>query len=168
MMAESDRRTRQTRRAARLRVDGARRLRRHLAVLGGAGLVASALAACGTSGAATGPVTLTYYLYPDTSAATSQAVAACTKQSHGKYTISYQQLPTAADGQRLQLVRRLAAHDNTIDIMGLDVTWEAEFAQAGWLRPWTGTNKAQAVHDTLRPMLDTATWSRPRQTPGPR
>ena len=88
----------------------------------------------------------------------TQAVAACTKQSHGKYTISYQQLPTASDGQRLQLVRRLAAHDNTIDIMGLDVTWEAEFAQAGWLRPWTGSNKQQAEHDTLKPMLQTATW----------
>ena len=28
------------------------------------------LAACGTSNASTGPVTLTYYLYPDSSAAT--------------------------------------------------------------------------------------------------
>ena len=42
--------------------------------------------------------------------------------------------------------------------MGLDVTWEAEFAQAGWLLPWTGSNKQQAEHDTLKPMLQTATW----------
>jgi multiple sugar transport system substrate-binding protein len=134
------------------------RFRQRVAVLAGAALVASALAACGTSGGGSGPVTLNYYIYPDSSGATDQAVAACTKQSHGKYTISYQQLPTAADGQRLQLVRRLAAHDTTIDIMGLDVTWEAEFAQAGWLLPWTGSNKQQAEHDTLKPMLQTATW----------
>jgi multiple sugar transport system substrate-binding protein len=133
------------------------RFRQRVAVLAGAALVASALAACGTSGGS-GPVTLNYYIYPDTSGAIDQAVAACSKQSHGKYTISYQQLPLAADGQRLQLVRRLAAHDSTIDIMGLDVTWEAEFAQAGWLLPWTGANKQQATHDTLKPMLETATW----------
>src|SRR5260221_1170680 len=137
---------------------GSDRVRHRVAVLAGAALAASGLAACGTSGGGSGPVTLNYYIYPDTSGATSQAVATCTKQSHGKYTISYQQLPTSADGQRQQLVRRLAAHDNTIDIMGLDVTWEAEFAQAGWLRPWTGANRQQAEHDTLKPMLETATW----------
>ena len=126
-------------------------------LLGGAGLVASGLAACGTSGGS-GPVQLTYYLYPDTSGVTNQAVASCTAQSHHKYTISYQQLPLSSDGQRQQLVRRLAAHDNSIDIMGLDVTWEAEFAQAGWLRPWTGSNRQQAENDTLKPMLETATW----------
>src|SRR5215469_2968535 len=134
------------------------RVRQRVAILAGAILAASGLAACGTSSGGAGPVTLNYYIYPDTSGATDQAVASCTKQSHGKYTISYQQLPTAADGQRQQLVRRLAAHDNTIDIMGLDVTWEAEFAEAGWIEPWTGANKAAAEDGTLKPALDTAIW----------
>ena len=48
-------------------------------------------------------------------------------------------LPQASDGQRQQMVRRLAAHDSSMDILGLDVTWEPEFAQAGWIVPWTGT-----------------------------
>jgi multiple sugar transport system substrate-binding protein len=157
MMAESDRRVDPGATAARRRPDRTRRIRRHLVLVGGAALVASGLAACGTSGGS-GPVQLTYYLYPDTSGVTNQAVATCTAQSHGKYTISYQQLPLSADGQRQQLVRRLAAHDSTIDIMGLDVTWEAEFAEAGWLLPWTGSNKQQAENDTLKPMLETATW----------
>jgi multiple sugar transport system substrate-binding protein len=123
-----------------------------------AGLAASGLAACGTAGASSGPVTLTYYLYPDNSGATQQAIKNCDAQSHGKYTISYQQLPTGADGQRQQLVRRLAAHDGSIDLMGLDVTWEPEFAQAGWIQPWTGANKAAAENGTLKPALETATW----------
>ena len=72
--------------------------------------------------------------------------------------ISYQQLPAAADGQRQQMVRRLAAHDSTMDILGLDVTWEAEFAQAGWVEPWTGANKAAAEDGTLKAALDTAMW----------
>jgi multiple sugar transport system substrate-binding protein len=99
-------------------------------------LAGTGLAACSSASAGTGPVTLTYYLYPDTSTATSTAISNCDKQSGGKYTISYQPLPQAADGQRQQLVRRLAAHDGTIDIMGLDVTWEPEFATAGWIEPW--------------------------------
>jgi multiple sugar transport system substrate-binding protein len=136
------------------------RFRLMAAAVGGGILVSSALAACGTSSASTaGPVNLTYYLYPDTSGATQQAIANCEKQSGHKYTISYQQLPTGADGQRQQLVRRLAAHDSTIDIMGLDVTWEAEFAQAGWIQEWTGANKAQAVTDALKPALQTAIWN---------
>jgi multiple sugar transport system substrate-binding protein len=130
-----------------------------VAAIGGGILVSSVLAACGTSSASTGPVTLTYYLYPDTSGATQQAITNCENQSGHKYTISYQQLPTGADGQRQQLVRRLAAHDSTIDIMGLDVTWEAEFAQAGWIQPWTGANRAQAVADALKPALQTAIWN---------
>ena len=121
-------------------------------------LAGSALSACGTSSAATGPVTLNYYLYPETSGATAAAISNCDKQSNGAYTISYQQLPAASDGQRQQLVRRLAAHDGTMDILGLDVTWEAEFAQAGWIQPWTGSYRAQAEAGTLKPALQTATW----------
>ena len=121
-------------------------------------LASSALAACGSSGAGSGPVTLSFYLYPDNSGATQTAIKNCDAQSGGKYTISYQKLPNASDGQRQQLVRRMAAHDSTIDIMGLDVTWEAEFAQAGWIQPWTGSNRAQAENGTLKPALDTAIW----------
>jgi len=132
--------------------------KRMVAGVASAVLAATGLAACSSANAGTGPVTLTYYLYPDTSKATSTAISNCDKASGGKYTISYQQLPQSADGQRQQLVRRLAAHDASIDIMGLDVTWEAEFATAGWIEPWTGTYKAQAVNDTLVPALNTAIW----------
>jgi multiple sugar transport system substrate-binding protein len=121
-------------------------------------LAGSALAACGTSSAATGPVTLNFYFYPDVSGATQQAVNNCSKQSHGKYTISYQLLPASSDNQRLQMVRRLAAHDSSMDILGLDVTWEAEFANAGWIEPWTGRYKAEAEDGTLKPALETAIW----------
>src|SRR5580704_10299161 len=132
--------------------------RRVAASVAGVTLAGTALAACGSSNAATGPVTLNYYLYPDTSGATAAAINNCDAQSHGAYKISYQQLPQASDGQRQQMVRRLAAHDGSMDILGLDVTWAPEFAQAGWIVPWTGTNKAQATIGTLKPALQTATW----------
>src|SRR5215471_1420372 len=121
-------------------------------------LAGSGLAACGTSSAGTGPVTLNFYQYPDVSGATNTIIKNCDAQSHGKYVISYQLLPAAADAQRLQLVRRLAAHDSSIDIMALDVTWEAEFANAGWIVPWTGANRASVVNGTIKPALETAMW----------
>jgi multiple sugar transport system substrate-binding protein len=45
-----------------------------------------------------------------------------------------------------------------MDILGLDVTWEAEFSEAGWILPWTGKYKQQAEAGTLRVPLETATW----------
>ena len=117
------------------------------------------LCACASASAGTGPVTLNFYLYPDTSGATDAAVSNCNAQSGGKYTISYQMLPQASDGQRQQMARRLAAHDPSMDILGLDVTWEPEFAEAGLIVPWTGTYKAQAEDGTLKPALQTATWN---------
>jgi multiple sugar transport system substrate-binding protein len=157
MMSDSGRTSASTRRArARGSTRGSRW--RLAAGLASVALAGSGLAACGTSSAGTGPVTLNYYLYPDTSGATQMAINNCDKQSGGRYTISYQQLPQGADGQRQQLVRRLAAHDGTMDILGLDVTWEAEFAQAGWIVPWTGTYRAQAEAGTLKPALETAMW----------
>jgi trehalose/maltose transport system substrate-binding protein len=135
------------------------RLYRIVSAAAGIALAGGTLSACASASAGTGPVTLNYYLYPDTSGATDQAIANCNAQSGGKYTISYQTLPQASDGQRQQLVRRLVAHDSSIDIMGLDVTWEAEFAEAGLIVPWTGTYKAQAEAGTLAPALETAEWN---------
>ena len=129
--------------------------RRLVAGLAGVALAGGALTACGTSNASTAPVTLNFYFYPDTSPATNTGVKNCSEQSHGKYTISYQELPQASDGQRQQMVRRLAAHDGSMDILGLDVTWEAEFAQAGFIEPWTGQYKAEAENGTLKPALAT-------------
>jgi multiple sugar transport system substrate-binding protein len=117
------------------------------------------LAACGSSANAGGPVTLNFYSFPDNSGAVQQAVTDCTKESNGKYVIKYNRLPNDADGQRDQLVRRLAAHFSGVDIMGLDVTWEPEFAAAGWILPWTGANKAAAEKGTLKGPLNTAIWN---------
>ena len=135
-----------------------RKLRSLVAAASGGVLASAALAACGTSSASTGPVTLNFYNFPDPSGAVQTAADDCSAQSHGRYKIIYNKLQNAADQQRLQMARRLAAHDGSMDILGLDVTWEAEFAQAGWIRPWTGTFKQQAIAGTLKGPLQTAIW----------
>lgn len=142
----------------RARARPAVRTPRLVIALAAAALASTALAACGTGNASSGTVTLNYYSFPDNSGAIQQAVTTCSQQSHGRYVISYNKLPTSADGQRQQLVRRLAAGDPSMDILGLDVTWEPEFAEAGWILPWTGANKRQAEAGTLKAPLQTATW----------
>jgi multiple sugar transport system substrate-binding protein len=125
--------------------------------LAGALLMAPLVAACGGDGSGGGGrPTLNFYNFPDNSGAVQQAVDTCSK--NGRYVIKYNKLPNGADGQRQQLVRRLAARDSAMDILGLDVTWEAEFAEAGWIREWTGDNKAKASEGTLKVPLETATW----------
>jgi multiple sugar transport system substrate-binding protein len=122
-------------------------------------VAAAVLAACGGSSGSGGTVRLSYYNEPDSSSATQDAANKCSASSGGAYKIDYLKLPTQADEQRQQLVRRLAAHDKSVDIMGLDVTWEAEFVQAGWIVPWTGAVADQVRADTLPGPLSTAEWN---------
>ncbi|MER6466103.1 ABC transporter substrate-binding protein [Streptomyces sp. NPDC001288] len=125
-------------------------------LLAGLALLLVLLGACGTGTA--GPPTLNWYAFPDDSGALAGAAVNCARASHGRYGIAYHKLPRTSDGQRQQLVRRLAARDDTVDIMGLDVTWPAEFAAADWIVPWTGEMRRRAVQDTLAVPLDTAVW----------
>ena len=74
------------------------------------------------------------------------------------YTIDIALLPTDADQQREQLVRRLAAGDDSIDIIGMDVIWTAEFAEAGWILPWPHEARARIISGRLRPAVESATY----------
>lgn len=120
-------------------------------------MLASTLAACGGDGDGSRP-TLNWYNFPDDSGALQEAADRCSRESGGRYRIEYNKLPRAADGQRQQMVRRLAAEDDSLDILGLDVTWAAEFAEARWIKEWTGENERRATDGTLDVPLQTATW----------
>src|SRR5579875_2875435 len=113
MIFRSDHQARTPRRA-RPKARGRLPKSRFVTVVAVSALGAATLAACGSSTAGSGPVTLNFYMFPDLSGATATEIKNCDAQSHGKFTISYLLLPAAADDQRLQLVRRLAAHDDTI------------------------------------------------------
>ena len=133
-----------------------RELRRAALVLLGLAS-ALAIAGCGSS-ASGGPPTLNWYVFNEPSGSFKQAAAKCTAQSHGQYKIQVQPLPTDADQQRELIVRRLAAKDSSVDIIGMDVIWTAEFAQAGWIQPWTGALAQQATQGDLPGPLQTARY----------
>jgi multiple sugar transport system substrate-binding protein len=117
------------------------------------------LAACGgTATTSGGKPVLNWYIFHEPSGSFAAAAADCSKAANGAYEIKIQELPVAADAQRQQLVRRLAAKDNSLDILGLDVVWEAEFSGAGWVENWTGERAQQITHDAVRAALDTAIY----------
>nr|WP_253861607.1 extracellular solute-binding protein [Mycobacterium asiaticum] len=121
--------------------------------------VASTVSACGAGAKG---VVVSFYT-PATDGATFSAVAQrCTAQAAGRYTIEQVSLARAPDQQRLQLARRLTGHDDTLDVMALDVVWTAEFAEAGWALPLSddpsGLTESDATADTLPGPLKTATW----------
>ncbi|MGW3604572.1 ABC transporter substrate-binding protein [Micromonospora sp. NPDC005161] len=138
--------------------DEARRRRRPRvrAVAAAAALTLVApMAACG-SGDAGGPPTINLYYPPEQNL--QKVVDDCNAQAQGRYEIAYQVLPRQADEQRVQMVRRLAAEDTGMDVLGLDVTWTQEFASADWIREWTGQDKTEVEQGTLSGPLDTARY----------
>ena len=116
--------------------------------------------ACGTLAACGGDSgTPTINVYGSTSdVGFDKILDDCNKDAAGKYKIVPNLIPSDADSQREQFVRRLAAQDDGMDVLGMDVTWTAEFAEAGWIRELTGAQKEAATEDVLQPPIDTATW----------
>lgn len=101
---------------------------------------------------------LRWYVFDEPSGAFAEAAKRCALSAGGRYTIELVALPTDADQQREQLVRRLAAGDSDIDLIGMDVIWTAEFAEAGWIVPWEGDAAAEARRGRLRAAVDTVTY----------
>jgi multiple sugar transport system substrate-binding protein len=119
-----------------------------------AALLIPLAAACGTDGGGVPEINLYY----STEQNLPRVVDDCNRQAAGRYRIVYNVLPRAADDQRVQMVRRLAAKDSSMDVLGLDVTWTQEFAGAQWIREWTGDNAAQVENGTLAGPLETAKY----------
>jgi multiple sugar transport system substrate-binding protein len=122
-----------------------------------AAVLAAGLAACGGGGNSATP-TLTWYINPDSG---GQAAIAqrCTEAAHGRYTVTTSTLPRDSPSQREQLVRRLAANDDSIDIMSLDPPYIPEFAQAGFLAPVPAAVARQVSTGVVQSALAGSTWN---------
>lgn len=117
-------------------------------------LLVPLVAACGSNSGGVPAINLYY----STEQNLSTVIEDCNRQAAGRYQIVYNVLPRAADEQRVQMVRRLAAEDSSMDVLGLDVTWTQEFAGAKWIREWAGENAAQVENGTLAGPLETARY----------
>jgi multiple sugar transport system substrate-binding protein len=115
------------------------------------------VAACDHGGSRSTTPVLGWYVNPD-NGGQAELAAACSAASGGRYRITVSTLPNDASGQREQLVRRLAAKDRSIDLMSLDPPFVAEFAEAGFLRTFTGSEAGGLTAGVLAGALEGARW----------
>ena len=83
------------------------------------GVVLLPLAACGAGSDSAGGVPEVHW-YIGNESWLPTVIKTCNAQANGAYRITAESLPTNPDGQREQLVRRLAAKDSSIDLIGMD------------------------------------------------
>ncbi len=102
--------------------------------------------------------TLTFFVAIQPGGSIEEVSKRCSEESNGRYTIEPEFLPTDASQQREQLVRRLGADDSSIDIIGMDVIWTGEFANAGWVEEWSGKRKQEATEKVFPGVIETASF----------
>jgi multiple sugar transport system substrate-binding protein len=123
-----------------------------------AALLVAALAgltSCG-GGDSGGARTLNFFIFNEPGGGPQQVAEECSQQSGGRYEIEFQYLPSRADQQREQLVRRLGAEDDSIDLIGMDIIWTGEFANGGWLDPVPQDIQGAVTENVFDPVLATA------------
>lgn len=64
-------------------------------------------------------------------------VADCNQRNAKRWRIEQVVMPPAVDAKREQIIRRLAAQDDGLDILTIDVVWTAEFSETGWIMDLT-------------------------------
>src|SRR5215204_3131193 len=133
-------------------------VRRAATCLAASALAAVALAACSGSSDKSGTRELTFFVAIQPGGTIEEVSKRCSEESKGKYTITPEFLPTDASQQREQLVRRLGAEDSSIDIVGMDVIWTGEFANAGWVEEWTGAQKKRVTEKVFANVIETASF----------
>ena len=118
-------------------------------------LAASGLAACGGDDG-DGAGTLNFYIFNEPGGGPQKVAEQCSKESGGKYRVEFSYLPNQADAQREQLVRRLGAEDESVDLIGMDIIWTGEFANAGWLEPVPEDAQGAVQENVFESVLETA------------
>ena len=106
------------------------------AALASAALLLAPLAACGGAPSTTAAGVPIVNWYIGNESWLPEVIEACNSSADGAFELHPQSLPTNPDQQREQLVRRLAARDSSIDLIGMDVVWTSEFGKAGWVTPF--------------------------------
>jgi multiple sugar transport system substrate-binding protein len=98
-----------------------------------------ALAACGSSGGSAAAPTggndrgpITFAIGKDTSGYLQGQVSAW-NVAHPTEKVTLDELPTSADAQLQQMVQNAQVKSDAFSVLGLDVTWTAEFAANRWI-----------------------------------
>jgi multiple sugar transport system substrate-binding protein len=115
------------------------------------------LAACGTAAEEPGTPVVSWYAAPDLVDAGSLADT-CTSEADGAYRIEVRSLPEDVSDRHAQLVRRLLAKDDGIDLLSLDSAFTSEVAAAGFLAPVPSAVASAVSQDVAPAALEAATY----------
>ncbi len=116
-------------------------------------LASAMLAGCGAGSGS--PRTLQWWVLPD---GVDHRALAETCNAGGTFRIELEQLPRGLDQQRAEIVRRLAAGDDTIDVLSLDGSLVAEMATAGFLAPIPAAVETTLTEGVLPKAVEAATY----------
>jgi multiple sugar transport system substrate-binding protein len=123
--------------------DGARRAyargmisRRRFLKLGGAGLAGAALlgaAGCGGGEEASGATTITLAFTPDEAGGLKKLIDDFNRQNRGEIQVKWREMPALSADYLEQLQAELQSGQSSVDLIGGDVIWPAQFAANGWI-----------------------------------
>jgi multiple sugar transport system substrate-binding protein len=126
-----------------LDTDGARRAyargmisRRRFLKLGGAGLAGAALlgaAGCGGGEEASGATTITLAFTPDEAGGLKNLIDDFNRQNRGEIQVKWREMPALSADYLEQLQAELQSGQSSVDLIGGDVIWPAQFAANGWI-----------------------------------
>ena len=121
----------------------------------GAALITMSLTLAGCAGSESGSArVLSWWVVPDR---VDAGTIAETCSSEGGYTIELEQLPAGIDQRRSEIVRQLAAGNDTIDILSLDTSLTAEMAAAGYLAAVPSEVEPTLTDDVLPKAVEAVT-----------
>lgn len=86
---------------------------------------------------------------------------------HPRNKATIVELPADADAQHAEMVAQAQSGEDDIDVYNLDVSWTAEFADAGWIRPLdeTGLDLTGFINEPLETCrYDGKLWALPFNT----
>jgi multiple sugar transport system substrate-binding protein len=120
------------------RASGRRTISRHQFLrLGGAGLAGAALlgaAGCGGGGEQGGGATnITFAFTPDEAGGLRKLIDGFNRQNRGEIQVKWREMPALSADYLEQIQAELQSGQSTVDLIGGDVIWPAQFAANGWI-----------------------------------
>ena len=110
--------------------------RREFVRLGGAGLAGAALrgaAGCGGGKEGSGATTITLAFTPDEAGGLKKLIEGFNRQNRGEIQVKWRQMPVLSADYFEQIQAELQSGKSTVDVIGGDVIWSAQFAASGWI-----------------------------------
>ena len=115
---------------------GGKLSRREFLRLGGAGLAGAALlgaAGCGGGGEEGGATTITFAFTPDEAGGLQKLIDGFNRRNRGEIQVKWREMPALSADYLEQLQAELQSGRSSVDLIGGDVIWPAQFAANGWI-----------------------------------